>query len=89
MGENEGSPEVLHGIVECTDTEDLHREPGASQVCRTTPVLTDDPALHVRGRRVEEDVSVVEGVAELIDPWGRPVGTTTFRKWTPPVGQPN
>jgi hypothetical protein len=89
MGTTHRSKTVLHGSVDGTDPEDSDREPGSSQVLDAAEVQPDDTTVHVRGRRIEEDVSVVEGIGTLIHPRKGIVGTTTYRRWTAPVGQSN
>ena len=80
MDQSRACPGVLHGVVECTDTEDLRGEPSATQVRESPAVQSNHSAVSVRGRRLQTDVSVVEGVGEIINTRGRIVGTTTYRK---------
>lgn len=89
MGPTSPSEGVLLETVERPDTEDSNREPDTSQVRDAPEVRSDNPTVHVRGRRIEENVSMVEGVAEIIDTSGRIVGTTTYRRWEEKVGQPD
>lgn len=70
---------VLHDAVERTDPEDLRREPDTSSIRGTPGVLPDDSTVPVRGRCEQEDVSVVERTAEIIDPFGRILGATSYR----------
>lgn len=87
MGRHVPCPGVLHDFVECSDPEDLSGEPSTPRVRHASEVFPDDPTLSVRGRRIEADVSVVEGIAEVIDPFGRTVDATTYRRWTEAVGK--
>lgn len=74
------SPCILHDAVDSPDPEGMYREPSSPQVRHASEVFPDDPTLSVRRRRVQEDMPLVEGVAELIDPNGKYLGGTTYRR---------
>lgn len=81
MERPETSERILSSTMDCGCAEDCCGEPDPTQVRTTSTVQPDNPTVSVRGRREQEDVSVVEGTGTLIDPWGRHMGETTYRRW--------
>lgn len=89
MGEYATGNGYVHDFAELSSPKDSGGKPSPTQVRGTPTLFSDHPAIPVRRRRVEEDVSVVEGVATLTDATGRLVGETTYRERKVPMVKPN